>query len=347
MNRRTWTLLVSLACAVVLGLAGGIATVPYVALRPGPTFDTLGSVDGKTVVDIQGTRTYPTGGHLNMTTVSVLDDITLFGAMGLWVSGRSALVPRDEVFPADITEKQVEQQNEQLFQDSESKAETAALRYLDYPSKVIVDEVLTNGASHGKLAAGDRVVTLDGEPADTAEQVVRLLDGSKPGQTVRVGVQRDDAAPQQVPIQLGTGEQPGRGYLGVGVADRPDVPFDITISLTDVGGPSAGLMFALAVVDKLTPGPLAGKTFVAGTGTITPEGDVGAIGGIPFKMMRAKEAGASVFLVPAGNCAEALQRAPEGLRLVRVGTLSEAVRALEGMQRGQQPAGCDAPPGGQ
>lgn len=341
MNRRTWTLLVSLACAVVLGLVGGLATVPYVALRPGPTFDTLGSVGGKTVVEIKGTKTYPTTGHLNMTTVSVIDDITLFAAMGLWMSGSSALVPRDEVFPPTFSEKQVEQQNQELFQDSESKAETAALRYLGYPSKVVIDQVLTNGASQGKLAAGDRLLTLNGKPTHTAQSVLDLLGGSKPGQTVQVGLQRDDGAPQQVPIALGAGEQPGRGYLGVGVADRPDVPFDITISLADVGGPSAGLMFSLAVVDKLTPGGLAGKTFVAGTGTIDADGNVGQIGGIPFKMMRAKQAGASVFLVPAGNCAEALARAPEGLRLVRVATLADAVHALEGLQKGVQPPRCE------
>lgn len=316
--------------------------MPYVALRPGPTFDTLGSVAGKTVVAIKGTKTYPTTGHLNMTTVSVVDDVTLFGALGLWIAGDSALVPREEVFPPSFSEKQVEQQNQQLFQDSESKAETAALRYLGYPSKVVIDQVLTNGASQGKLAAGDQLVTLDGKPARSAQSVLDLLDGSKPGQTVEVGLRRDDAAPQQVPIALGAGDEPGRGYLGVGVADQPDVNFDITISLADVGGPSAGLMFSLAVVDKLTPGGLAGKTFVAGTGTIDANGQVGPIGGIPFKMMRAKQVGASVFLVPADNCGEALQRAPEGLRLVRVATLSDAVHALEGLQKGKQPPGCEA-----
>jgi PDZ domain-containing protein len=141
-------------------------------------------------------------------------------------------------------------------------------------------------------------------------------------------------------ITLGPGAQPGRGYLGVGVIDQPDVNFDITISLADVGGPSAGLMFALAIVDKLTPGALVGNTFVAGTGEITSDGRVGPIGGIPLKMLRAREAGASVFLVPAGNCAEAAQRAPQGLQLVRVGTLAEAVHALDEVRTGHQPPHC-------
>ncbi|HEY6422940.1 MAG TPA: PDZ domain-containing protein [Pseudonocardiaceae bacterium] len=340
MSRRTWTLLVSLGLAVALGLLGGLAPVPYVALGPGPTFDTLGVVAGKTVVDIKGIQTYPTSGHLNMTTVSVVDNVTLYGALGLWISGRSALVPRDEIFPPEQSEQQIEKHNQQQFQDSESNAEAAALRYLGYPTKTVVDQVVAGGAATGRLAAGDRLLDVDGKPVDTAAQAVDRLAGSPPGRLVTVRFQRDAAGPQDVAITLRPGAQPGRGYLGIGLTDRPDVKFTITISLADVGGPSAGLMFALAIVDKLTPGALAGDTFVAGTGEIATDGQVGPIGGIPLKMIRAREAGASVFLVPAANCAEAVARAPEGLRLVRVATLTEAVHALDALRAGQSTPSC-------
>lgn len=325
---------------MTLGLLGGLATVPYVALRPGPTFDTLGEVAGKTVVDIDGTRTYPTRGQLNMTTISVVNNITLYGAMGLWISGSSALVPREEIFPPNLSEKQVEQQNQQLFQDSETTAETAALRFLGYPTQVLVDQLLPDGAAHGKLAAGDRLLTIDGRPVRTAQQVVDQLSTSSPGQLVRVGFQRGDTPPQEVAVELGTGREPGRGYLGIGVGEQPDVDFDITISLADVGGPSAGLMFALAIVDKLTPGPLPGGTFVAGTGEINTDGRVDPIGGIPFKMIRARDAGATIFLVPAQNCAEAAQQTPDGLRLVRVTSLTDAVHALDALRAGRSVPGC-------
>lgn len=340
MNRRTWTLLVSLGLALALGLLGGVATVPYVALRPGPTFDTLGSVAGRTVVDIEGTRTYPTSGHLHMTTVSVLDDITLYGAMGLWVSGSSALVPREEFVPPDLSEQEVEQQNKRLFQDSEASAKAAALRYLGYPTNVVIDQVFPDAAAGGRLAAGDQLLSIDGQPVRTARQAVELLTPRRPGEVVQVRFQRGDALPREVSIRLGEGPQPGRGYLGVGLTDQPDVDFDITISLADVGGPSAGLMFALSIVDKLTPGALVGDMFVAGTGTITADGKVGSIGGIRFKMMRARADGATVFLVPAGNCEEALARAPEGLRLVRVSTLNDAVTALDALRAGEEVPGC-------
>jgi Lon-like protease len=339
-SRRTWTLLVSLSLATALGLLGALATVPYVALRPGPTFDTLSVVAGKTVVDIKGTQTYPTSGHLNMTTVSVVDNVTLYTALALWASGHSALVPRDEIFPPALSEQQVEKQNQQMFRDSESNAKAAALRYLGYPTTVVAGQVVAGGAASGKLVAGDRLLAIDGRELRTAQQTVDQLVGSHPGQLVQLRFQRGDSPPQEVAITLGTGAQPGRGYLGIGLTERPEVPFTITITLADVGGPSAGLMFTLAIVDKLTPGALTGNTFVAGTGEIATDGQVGPIGGIPLKMLRAREAGASVFMVPTENCAEAAQRAPDGLRLVRVSTLTDAVHALDEIRAGQQPPRC-------
>ncbi|MGH3765143.1 MAG: YlbL family protein [Pseudonocardiaceae bacterium] len=340
MSRRTWTLLVSLGLATVLGLLGALAPVPYVALRPGPTFDTLGVVAGKTVVNIKGTQTYPASGHLNMTTVSVVDNVTLYAALGLWVSGRSELVPRDEIFDPGLSEQQVGQQNQQMFRDSEANARAAALRYLGYPTTVVAGQVTPGGAASSQLAVGDRLLAVDGRELQTSQQTVGILAGSHPGQVVQLRFQRGDAPPKEVSVTLGAGPQPGRGYLGLGLTERPEVPFTVTITLADVGGPSAGLMFALAIVDKLTPGALTGNTFVAGTGEITTDGQVGPIGGIPLKMISAREAGATVFLVPAGNCAEAAQRTPAGLQLVRVGTLTDAVHALDQLRAGQQPPHC-------
>jgi PDZ domain-containing protein len=272
--------------------------------------------------------------------VSVVDNVTLYGALALWISASSELLPRDEIFPPALSEQQVEKQNKEMFQGSEANAKVAALRYLGYPTKVVVGQLVPNGAANRKLAAGDRLLAVDGHLLLSAQQVIDLLAGSHPGQVAEVRFQRGDSPPQQAAITLGAGTQPGRGYLGIGVTETPDVNFTIDITLIDVGGPSAGLMFALAIVDKLTPGALTNNTFVAGTGEIAPAGQVGPIGGIPLKMIRAREAGASVFLVPAENCTEAVQRAPAGLRLVRVGTLADAVHALDAIRAGRQPAGC-------
>ncbi|MDQ3887396.1 MAG: PDZ domain-containing protein [Actinomycetota bacterium] len=340
MSRRTWTLVLSVALALVLGVLGGVATVPYVALGPGPTFDTLGQVDGTTVVKIDGERTYPTTGQLNITTVSVVEGVTLFGAMGFWLSGRNALVPRDEIFPPNQTAEEVKQHNATLFQDSETSAETAALRYLGYPSPV-VETVAEHGATRDFLQPGDELVRIDDRAVNSTQEALNALSGRAPGERVTVTYRRGDSVEKMVTVTLGPGPDPGRGYLGITITDHPDVNFKITISLADIGGPSAGLIFALSIVDKLTPGPLTGGRFVAGTGQITSTGEVRPIGGIAFKMLKAREAGATVFLVPAENCVEAAGNAPEGLRLIKVTSLDDAVRGLNALQAGAEPVGCD------
>lgn len=323
----------------IFGALGGIGTVPYVAIGPGPTYDTLGSVDGQTVINIAGRETYPTGGRLNMTTVSVGTDLTLFAALGKWLSGRYALVPREELFPPDRTEDDVQQEQAKAFQDSETFAETAALAYLKYPLRVIVNRVLPDAPAQDKLQPGDRLIAVNGHPISGADQVRDALADTKPGQLVAVRYQRGPVTSTAM-ITLGGRDDRQNGFLGVEPANEPNVPFDIKISLADVGGPSAGLMFALAVVDKLTPGELNGGMFIAGTGEITSDGQVGPIGGIPFKMIAAREAGATVFLAPADNCVEARQRTPDGLRLVKVQTLTDAVNALDTLRAGGDPPSC-------
>jgi len=339
LTRRTWTLVVSLLVVLALGLLGGFARVPYVALGPGPTYDTLGQVNGGDVVSIEGQGTFPTGGRLTMTTVSLTDDVSLFGALGLWVSGRYALAPREEFFRPGESQEDVRNQNVKAFQDSQSSAEVAALRYLDHPVKVVAAEITENSAADQVLEPNDRLLAVNGRPVATAEDVRPALEGTKPGDRVELTFEHEGER-RTAAVTLGTAEGRDSGFLGVLPLDRADVPFDIKISLSDVGGPSAGLLFALAIVDKLTPGELNGGQPVAGTGEINEKGEVGRIGGIAFKMVAAREGGATVFLVPAGNCAEARQQVPEGLRLVRVETLDDAVSSLESLSRGGDAPGC-------
>ncbi|GAA0538450.1 PDZ domain-containing protein [Saccharopolyspora subtropica] len=341
MNRRTWTLLTSVALVVIFGLLGAFVRVPYVALGPGPTFDTLGVNGDVPVISIEGQQTFPTGGHLNMTTVSVTDHLSLFGAMGLWASGRYALAPRELYFPPDKSEQQIEQENAEAFTDSQTTAETAALRYLGYPMKVLAGEVVKGSPADGVLAPGDHLLAANGRPITDAPSVRAALAGTRPGDRVEIRFRHADQPERVATVQLAQnphGDQ--QGFLGVAPVEQPDVNFDIKISLADVGGPSAGLMFALAIIDKLTPGELNGGQFVAGTGEIDPAGRVGPIGGIPFKMVKAHEAGARIFLVPADNCAEAKAQAPDGLELVRVATLDDAMKSLDAIRAGQVPPSC-------
>ena len=335
--------MVALAPVLVFGVLLAVVTVPFVSLGPGPTFDTLGEVDGKQVVAIQGTQTHPTSGHLNMTTVSQRDDLTLGEAVTLWLSGQEQLVPRDLVYPPGKSREDVDKANNTDFKNSEDSAEYAALGYLKYPSAVTAATVSDPGPSAGKLKAGDALDAVDGTPVANVEQFTAYLKKTKPGQVVTIDYRRknDPAGPiGTVQITLGTNKDRDYGFMGVAVLDAPWAPFVVDFNLANVGGPSAGLMFSLAVVDKLTTGDLAGSAFVAGTGTITIDGKVGPIGGIGHKMAAARSAGATVFLVPAKNCYEAASDNQTGLRLVKVETLGQAVDALHAVTSGGQPPSC-------
>ena len=340
MNRRILTLIVALVPIVVFGVLLAVVTVPFVSLGPGPAFDTLGEVDGKQVVDIKGTQTHPTSGHLDMTTVSQRDDLSLAEALTLWLSGQEQLMPRDLVYPPGQSREEVDKANDADFKESEHSAEFAALGYLKYPRAVTVVVVSDPGPSVGKLQPGDAIQAVNGTPVANVDQFTSLLKSTKPGQSVAVDFRRKNAPPGTAQITLGKHPDRNYGFVGVSVTDAPWAPFAVDFNLANVGGPSAGLMFSLAVVDKLTTGNLAGSKFVAGTGTILGDGSVGRIGGIVHKMAAARDAGATVFLVPAENCYEASSGKLAGLQLVKVENLDGAVNALHAVTSGGQPPSC-------
>lgn len=339
-NRRILTLVVALVPIVAFGLLLSAVTVPFVGLGPGPTFDTLGEVEGKEVVDIEGTVVHDTTGHLNMTTVSQSDGITLGQALALWISGRDQLVPRALVYPPDKSKDEIDDANNKDFKRSEDSAEYAALSYLKYPSAVTVESVTDPGPSKGKLQAGDAIDMVNNKNVANVEEFTTMLKSTKPGDQLIVDYRRKNEPAGTTTITLGDNPDRDYGYLGVGVLDAPWAEFKIDFNLANIGGPSAGLMFSLAVIDKLTTGELNGGKFVAGTGTISDDGKVGSIGGITHKMLAAREAGATVFLVPADNCAEARTAHQDGLRLIKVDTLGTAVDALKTYSAGGEPPAC-------
>lgn len=333
-------LLIALLCASVL------MKVPYTEMSPGPTYNTLGTqVDsGEPVIGITGRETYPTSGHLNMTTVQVTGakyEPSLVSAVIGWLRSDVLVVPHGNVYPEGQTDQEAQQQNAEEFASSEDSAKTAALKQLGIPvdARVVVKAVVAGGPAEGKLHAGDRIVAVDGSQVTAAEQVAELVTRHKPGETVNFTVVPQDKSDEtQVPVVTGKAADADRAIVGI----RPDVehtyPFKIDIGLQDVGGPSAGLMFSLGIVDKLTPDDLTAGKFVAGTGTITDDGEVGPIGGISMKLIAARDKGAEYFFAPADNCAEAARNTPEGLHLVKAETLDGALRSLELIRSGQTAA---------
>ena len=333
-------MLVALAPIVAFGVLLAVVTVPYVSLGPGPTFPTLGEYDGKEVVDIEGTDVHETKGHLNMTTVSQRDGLTLGQALTLWMSGREQLVPRELVYPPDKSKDEIDKANTQEFKRSEDSAEYAALGYLKYAPAVTVETVSKDGASAGKLKEGDAIDAVNGTPVSGLEQFQALMAKTKPGDEVILDFRRKKAPPGIATVKLGSAPDKKQGVLGIGVVEAPWAPFTIDFNLANIGGPSAGLVFSLAVIDKLTTGDLTGDRFVAGTGTINADGKVGSIGGITHKILAAHEAGATVFLVPADNCDEAKSAHEDGVDLVKVDNLEGAVDALKALSAGGEAPRC-------
>lgn len=329
-----------MAPIVAFGVLLALVTVPYVSLGPGPTFDTLGEIDGKEVVDIKGADVHPTTGHLNMTTVSQRDNLTLGQALTLWVSGREQLVPRDLVYPPDKSKDEIDKSNNQDFKRSEDSAEYAALGYLKYPPAVTAETVSKDGASAGKLKEGDAIDAVNGTLVTDLEQFQGLMAKTKPGDEVVLDFRRKNMTPGVTTVKLGSAPDKKQGVLGIGVVEAPWAPFTINFNLANIGGPSAGLVFSLAVIDKLTTGDLSGDRFVAGTGTINSDGKVGSIGGITHKILAAHEAGATVFLVPADNCDEAKSAHQDGIDLVKVNKLGDAVDALKALSAGGEASRC-------
>ncbi|WIM99712.1 hypothetical protein ACTOB_003372 [Actinoplanes oblitus] len=235
----------------LLGVGAAVLPMPYVLLEPGPTVDTLGSKDGHDVITVTGAGVSASAGQLRLTTVAVETGVDLPEAWRAWLDSERALVPREAVFTAGKTDKQVNEQNATAFQESESTAVTVALAKLGNPAGV-----------------------------------------------------------------------------------------KVTVDVNGIGGPSAGLMISLGIIDKLTPADLTGGRIVAGTGTVDEAGKVGPIGGIPQKLHGAKASGATYFLVPAGNCAEARRNAVPGLPMAKVETVDDALAALTTIAAGGTPAGC-------
>ncbi|HEY0485572.1 MAG TPA: PDZ domain-containing protein [Mycobacteriales bacterium] len=341
MMRRGWTVLTGAVLLLVLAAGLTAMPVPYVALGPGPTVNTLGTADGKPVIQVIGHPTSTSRGNLNLTTVSVSGALDLGSAVRLWMDDDVAVVPRELVYPPNQSPKQTDQQNAEEFKQSQSSAETAALRRLGFPVLVSVAELTPGSPSAGQLRPGDVITSIDRQPVTSRARLLSLLRAHAPGETVTVGYRRGRQSGTARVVVGAAPDDASRAVLGVTVDQRQPHPFEVKIALDRIGGPSAGLMFALGIVDKLDPADLTGGMFVAGTGTIDDDGTVGPIGGIPQKLVAARRAGATVFLTPAANCAEAAGATPRGLRLVKVESLDGALTALAELRdHAGSPAGC-------
>jgi len=348
LSTRARTALVSLGVVIVLAAVAALLPVPFIVVSPGPTFNTIGEVNDVPLVEISDTEVFPTDGHLDMTTVresgAPRSPLTIYQALAAWVNSDQAVLPRELLYPDDVTGDEVRQRNAVLFSTSQSYAIAAAMQALDRP--VIADPVITSvvvGApADGLLRAGEQFLTVDGQPVTTPAQVGDAVRAKPIGASLAFTVLRDGEEVDVEVVSAPNPDDPQLPYVGITIGLLYSAEFPIEFTLTDVGGPSAGMMFALAIVDKLTPQSLTGGGFVAGTGTIDPNGVVGPIGGIRQKLAGARGAGATLFLMPREHCDEAQGHIPEGLTVVPVSSLDEALVALERWQAGEGLVSCPA-----
>jgi Lon-like protease len=342
-TRRTVTLVVAGIGVVVAALIAALVPVPYVILSPGPTLNTLGRTSSGPLISIPGHRTYATTGHLNLVTVSFLggpgDGFNVFTALRAWLSPHTAVVPESELFPAGRTEQQVVQQDTEQMVNSQETAKAAALCTLGIRFTTVdrVTQTEKGMPAAGVLRPGDVITAVDGVPVTCQQDTSTLIRSHPAGSTVDLTITRNGKTQH---VRLKTADVQGHPVIGVLVQESYKFPFPINIKVGNIGGPSAGMMFALGIVDKLTPGSLTGGKFVAGTGEISASGAVSPIGGIQQKMAGARAAGATLFLTPAANCPDTAGAVPAGLRLAKVSTLHQALADLAAIRAGRPVAGC-------
>jgi Lon-like protease len=339
-SRRIAVLVTGTVLLLVFGVVGTLVPVPYVAQVPGPTYNTLGDIDGRPIITLEGRARNDTAGNLNLTTVGVPQrPLTLVGAVQGWFDSEVTVVPREQVYPSGKSEEETQKANRQAFLTSEQAARMAALSELGFGERVVIQDLAADSPSRGRLQAGDSIDSVGGTATPDTGTLSAALAAIPPGTAVQVGYTRL-GQPGTATVTTGPAASGSGSVLGVMVLESPYAPFTVNIRVDDVGGPSAGLMLTLGILDLVGDTDLTEGAVVAGTGTIDPDGAVGPIGGIPLKLVSARELGAELFLVPAGNCAEALKNAQPGLPMARVASLDDALTALGDLRAGRTPRPC-------
>ena len=341
--------------AVGLVVAGATVRVDKVIEAPGPTWNVLASGSAgegdQDVITVTGAQTYPAGGALRMTTVSVSGcpsyPVTFFDVVGAWLSPDKKILDREQVCPKSLSPQEVEQANQAQMTSSQNTAVVAALMETGMATRMVLTiEGTGPGQTEAAVQQGDVLTSITPDGGRTTQvttyaELRELLTTIPVGTRVDLGIER---AGEPMSVSLTTiepadansdGEPDSEGsLLGVYLSAAADSDIDATFGLSDVGGPSAGSMFALGIIDELTPGDLTGGKDIAGTGTIALDGTVGPIGGITQKMAGARADGSGYFLAPASNCGDVVGHVPDGLEVYAVSTLHEAVTTVEAIAAG-------------
>jgi PDZ domain-containing protein len=347
-NQRAVAAFLAMPLVAALAVVALLKPLPYTSYAPGPTIDVLGAPDGKEIIQVpDGQKTYRDSGQLRMVTVSVTPkdtNLNLFEVMGAWLDRSDAVYPKKAVYPDDKSADEVRDEGQVEMVSSQDTAVAVAEKALGYDVTPTLEITLVNpgSPSDGALAARDLVRKVNGTPLSddigkASDQLRAAIKSTAPGQQVTLTVLRDGkeidvpVTPEEPTTTLfGSVTLTGSPEIGIFLGQGFILPFPVSVTIDSrIGGPSAGLMFSLAIYDTLTPGSLTGGGAVAGTGEIAADGTVGAIGGIQQKIVGAREDGAKLFLVPADNCADVKGAHNGDMRLARVDTFDTAKSTIE------------------
>lgn len=327
-RRRLWLVpLVAFVVSAGTTIALFTVNIPYVSLSPGSA-TAVGNL-----IEVPADKGHPSEGEILFTTVSIADS-KLIDAVTAWFDQDIELIDRERIYPPDTSRDQFRDLNLELMRSSERNAVVVALRKLGHEVKetgngAMIVTVIDGAAASGHLKPGDTVVGFNGRPVTLSSELREGIRAIRPGDVGRFDVVAADGASRVEEIKLG--EHGGVAFLGVELLTKDQnfsMPFDVDIDTGRVGGPSAGLAFALAILEKLTPEDLTGGRKVAVTGTIEIDGSVGDVGGVAQKTAAVRKIGADVFLVPPGEFEEAKAHADGDLEVIAVATLDEALAAL-------------------
>ncbi len=316
-----------LAVVVVLALLALVVPLPLFVLAPGSAVSVGQRVE-------LGRSPDPLSGEFLLTTVRIFQP-SVVGVVQAWVDDSRDVLSREEVVPPGVGDAEFSEAQRALFRESSEVAAAVGLRAAG--ADVTIDgegaqvaAVQPGSPADGALQEGDVVTGVDGEPVALASDLVAILGSRTAGDEVTLAVRREGFE-RDIPVRLGTIEGIDQPALGVAVTTVDlDValPFPVEVDQGRIGGPSAGLLIALTVYDLADPGDLAAGRRIAGTGTIELDGEVGEVGGVDAKVVAAREAGASVFLVPEAELDLARETAGDDLEVIPVATLDEAIAAL-------------------
>ena len=310
--------------------------LPVVALSPGPMEDVLARLK------VEGSRVYDSEGKLYLTSVGIDDNVRFYEALLDMANRDVQLLPRAQLYPDQQDSTEIDKENAALMDRSKETATVVALRKVGFdiePSGVEVTQVVSGAPADGRLHAGDRILAADGRAVASIDQVRKAINRHRDGERVAFRIDRDRTQKDvSVPVQ----EADNQPRVGILLRDLfPELPVKVSIQTqNNIGGPSAGLMFTLSIIDKLTPEDLTAGRRIAGTGEIALDGAVLPVGGVAEKLIAVHRLGVATFFIPAGNCAGVRGQVPDGLRLVKVAKIDDALRFLRDPKAAATAPGC-------